>query len=50
VVAASIARQVGFKGLFIDTESYRRATFSYHFYIQKCAEEGQTPRQHVAGI
>jgi len=58
VVAATIARDVGFKGLFIDTEAYGygkgvwRAPFSYRTYAAECAKTGVEARslEECAGI
>ena len=50
VLAAQIAREVGFKGLFIDTEAYGygqgrwRSPFSYRTYAEECAKAGVEAR------
>lgn len=50
VVAAKIAREVGFKGLYIDTEGYHygaglwRKPFNYGAYVKECSRAGLTPR------
>ena len=50
LVAATIAREVGFKGLFIDTEGYAHGAglwhkpFNHGAYVQACEEAGIEPR------
>ena len=58
VVAATVAREVGFKGLFVDTESYYnhlpefrerkddpwKMPFQYDRYVLECERAGATPR------
>gem|GEM_PF-979353 len=49
-VAARVAREAGFKGLFVDTEAYAygegvwRAPFSYRTYADACRVAGREPR------